>query len=306
MKIWRTFWSGSLGAMVVKEVRQGMRRGIFVVPFVGIQILSVMAVWLEFESGFASAYTDYTGVLNIFLMMPGTPLFSGLFWLVVGMMCVVIMPLGGLGMMREELEEGNHELLLLTRLTRLEVVGGKFLALWGLIMLTFVSLLPYVMVRYFTGDWDTKRTLALAGTVLVGSGLACALAIGTSSCRTNGGRLALMAVLGGSLFFGGMIPMAFSAGVSNECGFWYHLNVIAVCLSYGSIGIGLARAKLRLTLRFFESKPQRNYVGFVVIMPIVAWVVTAMTGGYFGALGLLPMAWMAWNSDKDARDSAII
>lgn len=288
--------------MVVKEVRQGMRRGIFIVPFLGIHVLCVLAIWLEFKTGFESGYTDYTGVLNLFLFWPGTSLFSGIFWLVVGMTCGVIMPLGGLSIMREELEEGNHELLLLTRVTRWEAVGGKFLALWGLIMLTFVSLLPYVMVRYFTGDWDTKRTLALVGTVVLGSGLACAVTIGASAYRTNGGRLAVLTLFVGSMVFGGVVPLAFAAGISKECGFWYHLNVLVICLCYGLLGLGLARAKLRLALRFHESKPQRVFVRFVIFIPFISWIVTALTGGYFGSLGMLLFAWLAWNTDKEMSD----
>ena len=39
------------GAMTVKELRQGLRRGMFVVPFIVIQLLAVVATLMEFYMG---------------------------------------------------------------------------------------------------------------------------------------------------------------------------------------------------------------------------------------------------------------
>lgn len=306
MKKWRGFCTVPLSAMIIKELRQGMRRGIFVLPFLSIHALAIRAIWNEYQTGFAPVYTDYTGALNIFLFLPGTPAFSGSFWLLVGLLCVLVMPLGGLGMMRGETEEKNHELILLTRLTRWEVVLGKFLALWGLIMLTFVSLLPYVLLRYFIGGWDTKRNLALIGTVVLGSGLACALSIGASSGRSHGRRILIFGILGSSLLFGGFVTMMFAAGVSNQCGFWYHLNAVSACLTYTLLGLGWARTSLHIAQ---GSRPNTNSGAFLAValaMPPVSWVATALTAGHFGALALLIFAFIIWRSDVEVRDSSLI
>ena len=40
-----------LGSMLVKEMRQNLRRGSFVYPFLGLHLLAVMAVVIEFQSG---------------------------------------------------------------------------------------------------------------------------------------------------------------------------------------------------------------------------------------------------------------
>lgn len=57
------------------------------------------------------------------------------------------MPLAGLFLMPQEIEEGNHEMLLLTSLNRWQIVFGKFLTLWLLSQLTLTSLLPYIIIR---------------------------------------------------------------------------------------------------------------------------------------------------------------
>ena len=41
------------GAMLVKELRQNMRRGSFVYPFLGIQVLAVLALLVEFQNSSA-------------------------------------------------------------------------------------------------------------------------------------------------------------------------------------------------------------------------------------------------------------
>lgn len=129
--------------MTAKELRQSLRRGSFVYPFLAIQLFAVVAMAAEFQLGHAAESSQYTGVLNLSLLWT-----SGPFWMVVSAICLLVMPLGGLVLMGQELEEGNHELLLLTKLDRWKVVIGKFITLWGLCALTFVSLLPYVVVRY--------------------------------------------------------------------------------------------------------------------------------------------------------------
>ncbi|NNM31114.1 MAG: hypothetical protein HKO57_16465, partial [Akkermansiaceae bacterium] len=106
-----------LGPMTVKELRQGLRRGMFIYPFLGIHLLAVVSMAVEFQMPEVEKFTEHTGMLNLFLFIPGHPWFSGPFWAVTGVICLVLMPLGGLALMGQELEEGNHELLLMTPLS---------------------------------------------------------------------------------------------------------------------------------------------------------------------------------------------
>ena len=97
-----------LGPMTVKELRQGLRRGMFVYPFLGIHLLAVVAMAVEFQMAEVEEFTEYAGIMNLFLFIPGHSWFSGPFWGVAGAVCLVLMPLGGLALMGQELAEGNH------------------------------------------------------------------------------------------------------------------------------------------------------------------------------------------------------
>lgn len=287
------------GAMLVKELRQNMRRGSFVYPFLGIQVMAVCALLAEFQDGSAASFEKYSGVLN--LAMLGD---SGPFWWVVMLVCAGIMPLGGLVLMGQELEEGNHELLLLTKLNRWKVVRGKFLTLWGLCVLTFVSLLPYVIVRYNVGAIEVLDELALSLSVLALSAMMCAGAIGASSFKGLLARTVVMLLFTGSMLVGGGIPLAAAAGVSNKCGVFYHLNAFAATACYVLLGLSLARSRLRLVVHAYEVKPSFMVVGLLIFAPFVIGMATAVTGGYAGFVGLVGMALVGLFADATPKAPA--
>ena len=287
------------GAMLVKELRQNMRRGSFVYPFLGIQVMAVCALLAEFQDGSAASFEKYSGVLN--LAMLGD---SGPFWWGVMLVCAGIMPLGGLVLMGQELEEGNHELLLLTKLNRWKVVRGKFLTLWGLCVLTFVSLLPYVIVRYNVGAIEVLDELALSLSVLALSAMMCAGAIGASSFKGLLARTVVMLLFTGSMLVGGGIPLAAAAGVSNKCGVFYHLNAFAATACYVLLGLSLARSRLRLVVHAYEVKPSFMVVGLLIFAPFVIGMTTAVTAGYAGFVGLVGMALVGLFADATPKAPA--
>lgn len=280
------------GAMTVKELRQGLRRGLFTVPFMVIQVLSVLAMIAEFGMGDVEKFSKMTGVLNPALFFE-----SGPFWAVAGLVCIIIMPLGGLALMGQELDEGNHELLLMTPLTRWRVVRGKFLAMWGLCLVTFFSLLPYLIVRYFIGGIDVWRNVVMAMSVVMASGIICAGAIGASSFRTNLGKILMMALFVGSMTLSWLAPMLASYARADRCGWIYHLNVLAYFVCYTILGLALARSRIRLVVHHYEVKPSWMVIGLFIFTPLVVSMATAMTLGYGGFVGLLGMALVAWFAD---------
>ncbi len=287
------------GAMLVKELRQNMRRGSFVYPFLAIQALAVVAMVYEFQAGDTGIFTNYEGMLNAWLLW-----YSGPFWLVVAVVCILVMPLGGLVLMGQELEEGNHELLLLTKLSRWKVVRGKFLTLWGLCALTFVSLLPYVIVRYLVGGIEFTRELACSLTVLGMSSMMVAGAIGASAFRGLLGRIAVMALFTGSMILGCATPLLGAARVTNGCGVFYHLNAVAAVACYTLLGLALARSRLRLVVHAYEVKPSYMVVGLLVFAPFVIGMTTGMTLGHAGFAGLIGMALVAVYADATPKAPA--
>ena len=278
--------------MTAKELRQSLRKGSFVYPFLGIQILAVIAMAAEFQLGYEAESSKYTGVLNLGLLVE-----SGPFWWVVSAVCLIFMPLSGVILMGQELEEGNHELLLLTKLDRWKVVLGKFSTLWGLSALTFVSLLPYVVVRYMVGGIEWGHEAACAGTILGGSAMISAGAIGASAFKGIAARIGVLVLFLGSMLAGSSIALSITAMRTSGCGWLYHLTALSAVLCYTAMGLALARSRLRLAIMAYEVKPSGMILGLLVFSPFVIGIVTGVTIGYGGFVGLLGMGFVATRLD---------
>jgi hypothetical protein len=289
---WKNDLPEGFDPMTVKELRQSLRRGSFVYPFLGIQLFAVVAMALEFHEGHAAESSRFTGALNLSLLWT-----SGPFWMVVSAICLILMPLTGVVLMSQELEEGNHELLLLTKLNRWKVVFGKFLTLWGLCALTFISLLPYVVVRYMVGGIEWWHEAACAGTVLGGSAMISAGAIGASAFKPMGVRLGVLLLYLVSMLLGCAIPLFASAGVSGGCGWIYHITALAAVIAYSLVGLALARSRLRLSVMVFEVNPSSMIIGLMIFAPFVLGFATAITVGWGGFLGLIGLAFIAVRMD---------
>jgi hypothetical protein len=295
---WKNDLPEGFDPMTAKELRQSLRRGSFVYPFLAIQLFAVVAMAVEFNLGHATESTKYAGALNLELLWT-----SGPFWMVVSAICLVIMPMGGLILMGQELEEGNHELLLLTKLDRWKVVFGKFIALWGLCALTFVSLLPYVVVRYLVGGIEWWHEAACAATVLGGSAMICAGAIGASAFKRTAARIAVLFLFLASMALGCAAPLYGIGAQSGGCGWLYHITALAAVVAFTLVGLALARSRLRLAVMAYEMNPSAMIIGLMVFAPFVIGLATAVTVGWGGALGLIGLAIVAVKTDVTPKAS---
>lgn len=271
--------------MTAKELRQSLRRGSFVMPFLAIHVLALVTMTVEFKTGLPVTNSDYNGMLNPWLLFG-----SGPFWQLAAVVCVVIMPLGGFTLMAQELDHGNHELLILTKLNRWKIVIGKFLSLWGLSVITFISLLPYVVLRYFVGGVEWWHEAACAGTVLGGSAIIGAGAIGASAFGGIGARLGILMLYLASMAAVCAAPLFGSAAQTGGCGVLYHFTAAAAALACTVVGLALARSRLRLDVMPFEVSPSGMMIGLLVFAPFVVGVITALTVGFGGIVGLLVLA----------------
>ncbi len=294
------FWKNDLpegfDPMTAKELRQSMRRGSFVLPFLGIQVLALVAMLAEFQSGHAAGASEYAGMLNLWLLAS-----SGPFWMVVAVVCMILMPMGGMVLMGQELEDGNHELLVLTKLGRWKIVWGKFVTLWGLSVVTFVSLLPYVVVRYLVGGIEWWHEAACAATVLGFSAMIGAGAIGASAFRGIGARVAVMTLYLTSMAAGCVAPLIGSAMVTGGCGIFYHLTALAAVACYTITGLALACSRLRVAVMAYEVKPGTMIIGMLVFAPFAIGMITTLTLGFGGIAALLGMAFIATRADVPPR-----
>ena len=290
--------------MTVKELRQSLRRTTFVYPFIGIHAFATIAIYAEFtmSAGFGSSSRP-----AVFLWDPDV---IGPFWWVAMAVCGLLMPMAGFFLMPQEVDEGNHELLLLTSLTRWQIVSGKFIMLWGLSCLTFISLLPYVVIRYFIGGIEWFGEIANAGTVLAMAAILSAGTIAASGFKTTAAKSGVFILFLFSAFAGGAVGMiggmmTIGIGASSSWAWlgivFYHFCALCVTASFSMMGMLVARSRLRLATMNFELKPSSVLLIILGLAPFIIGMAAAFTCGFGSVAGVLLLAYLAWNSDTTPK-----
>lgn len=286
--------------MTIKELRQSLRRTSFVYPFVFIHIFATVAIYSEFQLGIGLSNGGKAAALL------WDPNHIGPFWWVAMSVCGLLMPLAGFFLMPQEIEEGNHEILLLTRLNRWQIVLGKFLMLWGLCALTFISLAPYVVIRYFLGGIEWSQELANAGSVLGAAAIIAAGSIAASGFNHLAAKFGVFALYifsaaggGGAGMIGGGMSMEMSRTNSYAIlgNLYYHLSALCVIACYSMLGLLIARSRLRLATMSFELKPSSVLLIILGLSPFIVGMVAALTCGFGSVAGVLLLTFLAWNSD---------
>lgn len=161
-----------LPAMLVKELRQGLRTRGFVGAFIVFQVIMVLLmVGTVFGSMFnGGSHTSRLIIANTI---------TGFFWTLLGAQMLLSTPARALGTLQVELDSRALDLLVLTRLTAWRIVLGKWGSLMAQALLLFVAMLPYGIVRYFMGSVDLVQDAQIcAGLIggcalLTAAGLAC-------------------------------------------------------------------------------------------------------------------------------------
>lgn len=137
-------FSDRVPPVMVKELRQGLRARMFIVPFLSLHALLVLAA------------------------LQGTRDSAEFFWHCIVIMLVALLPMRNVGAMSEERQARTLDTLLLTRLTPWRIVSGKWCATFALALLTAVSVLPYLLVRYLHGGSSfVQEGASLAGLVFL-------------------------------------------------------------------------------------------------------------------------------------------
>lgn len=121
-----------ISPMVVKELRQGLRSPIFVWAFLIMHLVLAFTVLVSFGS---EDKDDSTAM----------------FWWTVVIPLTFILPLRGFNALTEERRLNTHDTLVLTRLNALRITVGKWAAIAAQILLLASTILPYLVMRYFSG-----------------------------------------------------------------------------------------------------------------------------------------------------------
>ncbi len=176
-----------LPAMLVKELRQGLRARGFVGALVGFQVVMTLFTVFAIAGGTGSASF---GILQ------------GAYWVVLTAQLLIITPGRALAGLQAELDTRAIDLLLLTRLTAWRVVLGKWISLLVQAALLVVAMLPYGVARYFFGSVDLAGEVKLIAMLFAGSAVLTAGALWSSALP----KIARVVVGIGAVFVWQFIP----------------------------------------------------------------------------------------------------
>lgn len=274
-----------LPAMLVKELRQGMRATMFVTPFIAVQFMAALAVAFEAQAGGAG------GV-------------ASMFWLVAFSVVTVIMPFRGFAALREESEGGNSALLMLGGLSRWQIVLGKWLVQMVLSGLTLLSLIPYMLVRYFLGGFELIPNLLMTVNVLFSSAGVSACIIGASGYRPVPLRFIVAAIgsfwvlFSASLFYGGISQLN-NISFGGDIKVWIAgLCALGGQALYTVTGMQLGRAHLKLYLLPYEIAPTRSVVSLMIFLPFILLAGSIGTLFYGAPVVLAIIIWSMIRYDR--------
>ncbi len=212
-------YSDWINPMVMKELRQGLAGRTFHLAFLLIHV--AMAIFLWFGLLQPDMLGGMVGILGFFLLL--------------------IQPAGALNAVMTERRAGSLDLVGLTNLSPWQIVWGKFCARASITLLFFVSILPYVVLRYFAGGLDLVGDAVILAHMLFWSLVLIAVMTGFSAFESKflRGLIILGMILG--TFGGGQFvssvtpPGGMGGGAVSPVVEW--VNLILSYLVAGVVGL---------------------------------------------------------------------
>jgi hypothetical protein len=168
-----------LSPMLVKEFRQGLRAGSFALLLVVLHLGVVLVQAFGLAASVRSESTEFVGVF---------------FWGVVYAVLLLGGPLRALAALHAEREARTLELLGAAGVSGTRLAWGKWISLMAQSCLMAVSLLPYFVLRYYTGGVDLALDGRLLLLAVLASGACVAGGLAASGMRSAVLRAGLWAV----------------------------------------------------------------------------------------------------------------
>ncbi|MDB4662801.1 ABC transporter permease [Verrucomicrobiales bacterium] len=290
-----TPFSERFGAVFVKELRQGLRAKQFVFPFVAVQLIAVGSVAIEL------AVSNQAGDVI------GADVFGGIFFFLLNIVFGFAMPMTLFGALQPELQSGrNVELLLMSNLTRWQIVRGKWIVGSVLAGLMLVSLIPYALTRYYLGGVGVVESILMIAVLGVGNAVSNGIVIGASGFRNIIVRVIIIGVCAISCSITTSICVLPVLGFSGSGGgpsVWeMTLGVILGAITsalFVVYGLQLGRAQLRLYENPLDPPSSGLIIALIIFTPIIVGVTMISThalgpfsivGGVVGTIGLICLA----------------
>ena len=228
-----------LSPMLVKELRQGMRTKAFVGVFLALQI--ILGVIL-LSAGAASA-SDGAGST-----------ISNIIFIFFSIAVLIIQPMRGISSLSSEVKGNTIDMMVLTRLSAWRIVTGKWASIVSQSALLLVTIIPYLILRYFFGGMNLVGEIVFLAVLFLSSAALTAVTVGLSASSSVilrsvlpmialpiGTYSLLMALMFGAFGGGGGLSSFFA--LDTEESRIFVSIYLAVCAYYGffmlSIGTSL-------------------------------------------------------------------
>lgn len=132
-------FSDRLPPMLVKELRQGMRARTFVGVFLGLQcFLAIVMLFATSATALGGAGQTVSQIIFLFFALA----------------VLVVQPLRAMNSLHAEIKSTTIDMMVLTRLTARRIVAGKWASIVAQTLLLLVSIIPYLILRYFFGGMN--------------------------------------------------------------------------------------------------------------------------------------------------------
>lgn len=217
-----------LSPMLVKELRQGMRTKAFVGVFLALQI--ILGVILL--SAGAAASSDDAGET-----------ISNIIFIFFSIAVLIIQPMRGITALSSEVKGNTIDMMVLTRLSAWRIVTGKWASIVSQSALLLVTIIPYLILRYFFGGMNLVGEIVFLAVLFLSSAALTAVTVGLSASGSVilrsvlpmialpiGAYSLLMALMFGAFGGGGM--STFFALDTEESRIFVSIY-LAVCAYYG-------------------------------------------------------------------------
>lgn len=158
-------FSDRLSPMLVKELRQGLKSLIFVWGLIAMQVALIVITMLSMDEE-----VDREDIHTAF-------------WWSLAVPVCLLLPLRVANALRDETSGNTLDTLLLTRLSAWRITLGKWLATCALQILVAITVLPYLILRYFSGGVNTPLELAWLGLFVLFAMVVTAIMLGLSWFR---------------------------------------------------------------------------------------------------------------------------
>ena len=194
-----TDFSDRLSPMLVKELRQGLRARSFTLQFL---IFQTLLAFIILTAG-STADSENAGSIA-----------SGVIFTMFIIAVMFIQPMRGITALSGEITGNTIEMMVLTRLSAFRIVLGKWIAIVSQSALILITIIPYLILRYFYGGMILLGEIVFLALIFITSMALTAVMVGLSGNATK--FIRVIPILGFVFMLQAIPALLFGRGGFNE------------------------------------------------------------------------------------------